>query len=256
MRYNDYVKSPLNYTGGKYKLLNNIITTFPSEIKNFVDLFAGGLNVGINVDAKNIYVNDHITYLIELYEYFTNTPIDRLLSEINNEIAKYSLSDTNADGYLKLRKEYNNNKNILHLFILTCYSFNHQIRFNNKHEFNTPFGKARSSFNSSIENNLIAFTKALQTKNIIFSNEDFLSFDFDILKSEDLVYCDPPYLISNGSYNDGKRGFKDWTEQEEFQLLNLLDEINDQNIKFALSNVFYHKGASNKMLLEWSKKYQ
>ena len=28
-----YIKSPLNYTGGKYKLLNKIIPSFPSEMK-------------------------------------------------------------------------------------------------------------------------------------------------------------------------------------------------------------------------------
>ena len=70
------------------------------------------------------------------------------------------------------------------------------------------------------------------------------------------MYCDPPYLISTGSYNDGKRGFKDWTEVEEKQLLGLLDELNSRGIKFALSNVLYHKGLSNDLLIEWSKKYK
>ena len=41
-----YIKSPLNYTGGKYKLLPQIISSFPSECNTFVDLFTGGLNVG------------------------------------------------------------------------------------------------------------------------------------------------------------------------------------------------------------------
>ena len=45
----DYIKSPMNYTGGKYKILEHIIPSFPAEMNNFVDLFAGGLNVGINV---------------------------------------------------------------------------------------------------------------------------------------------------------------------------------------------------------------
>lgn len=70
-----------------------------------------------------------------------------------------------------------------------------------------------------------------------------------------MVYCDPPYLISNASYNDGKRGFKDWTEKEERQLLNLLDVLNDQGTRFALSNVLYHKGLSNELLIKWSQKY-
>jgi DNA adenine methylase len=101
---------------------------------------------------------------------------------------------------------------LLDLFVLTCYSFNHQIRFNSKHEFNTPFGKERSSFNDSIERNLILFCNALHKKNIILSTGDFREFDFSRLSKGDVVYCDPPYLITTGSYNDGKRGFKDWTD--------------------------------------------
>ena len=44
-----YVKSPLNYIGGKYKLLPEILPLFPENIGNFVDLFGGGFNVGANV---------------------------------------------------------------------------------------------------------------------------------------------------------------------------------------------------------------
>ena len=251
-----YIKSPLNYTGGKFKILEHIIPGFPENINNFVDLFAGGLNVGINVEAKNIYVNDQITYLIEMYQYFQCTQIQELIGQIKARIDKYDLSLTNAEGYNMLRKEYNNSKSILDLFILTCFSFNHQIRFNSKHEFNTPFGKERSAYNSSIEKNLIDFVLALQSKNIIFSNLDFNEFDYSVLNAGDLVYCDPPYLITTGSYNDGKRGFKDWTDVEERQLLNILDVLNDRGILFALSNVFYHKGQCNEILVDWSSKYQ
>lgn len=55
-----YIKSPLNYTGGKFQLLDKIIPSFPTGVKNFVDLFAGGMNVAINTEADTIYVNDHI----------------------------------------------------------------------------------------------------------------------------------------------------------------------------------------------------
>ena len=47
-----YIKSPLNYTGGKYKLLEQIIPLFPPNIDTLVDLFAGGCNVTVNVEAK------------------------------------------------------------------------------------------------------------------------------------------------------------------------------------------------------------
>lgn len=250
-----YIKSPLNYTGGKYKILSAVFSTFPDSIGTFVDLFAGGFNVGINTDAETILCNDQIPYLIELYEHFASHDISFVLSEIRERIDEFRLTQENACGYQALRERYNSTKSPVDLFVLTCYSFNHQIRFNSRHMFNTPFGRNRSSYNAAIEQNLIRFCEALHTKNIEFHTGDFLSLDLSGLGGQDLVYCDPPYLISTGSYNDGKRGFKDWTETEEKQLLDLLDRLDRQGTRFALSNVLYHKGMSNDLLLSWSEHY-
>ena len=52
------IQSPLNYTGGKYKLLPQILPLFPEEINTFVDLFTGGCNVAVNVNANKIIAND------------------------------------------------------------------------------------------------------------------------------------------------------------------------------------------------------
>ncbi|WP_337366554.1 Dam family site-specific DNA-(adenine-N6)-methyltransferase [Phascolarctobacterium sp.] len=250
-----YIKSPLNYTGGKYKILAPIYEILPERIDTFVDLFAGGFNVGINANASNIICNDQINYIIELYKCFQEHSIETIILEINRRIKEFQLSQQNADGYGQLRKRYNESKDILDFFVLICFAFNHQIRFNNNHQFNTPFGRERSSYNKTIENNLIAFCEAIHSKNITFLNADFLAVDLSVLGKNDMVYCDPPYLISTGSYNDGKRGFKDWTDKEEYQLLSLLDRVSSQGVMFALSNVFYHKGQSNEILIEWSKKY-
>lgn len=249
------IRSPMNYTGGKYKILKDILPHFPEKIMTFVDLFAGGLNVGINVNANKIIVNDQLTYLIDLYRFFQQQSLATIQQNILARIAELSLSDANQEGYLQLRKEYNSLRNILDLFLLTCYSFNHQIRFNSKHEFNTPFGKERSCYNTSIEQNLCAFVNTLQKRDFRFFNEDFLNIDLSKLTCADYVYCDPPYLITTGSYNDGKRGFKDWTETEETLLLQLLSQLNERGIPFGLSNVFEHKGAKNELLIEWAKSY-
>ena len=66
---NDYIKGPLNYTGGKYSILKDILPNFPKNINTFIDLFAGGLNVGININANTIIYNDIINYLSELFLY-------------------------------------------------------------------------------------------------------------------------------------------------------------------------------------------
>lgn len=251
----EYIKSPLNYIGGKYKLLGKLYKIFPDNIDTFVDMFAGGANVCINSDAKHIICNDQLTYLIDLYKYWQITDTEKIIEQIEQHIDEYNLSKVNGDGYCELRKEYNSTHDIIDFFVLICYSFNNQIRFNNKHEFNCSFGKNRSSFNDSIRNNLILFMKAIHDKDIVFTNHDFLELDLSGISSGDFVYCDPPYLISTGSYNDGKRGFKDWSLEEERALLALLDDLNARGIRFALSNVLYHKGQSNKTLIEWSEKY-
>ena len=58
MPQNRYIKSPLNYTGGKYRLLDRILPAFPRDYCRFVDLFAGGFNVGINVDENGKLCGD------------------------------------------------------------------------------------------------------------------------------------------------------------------------------------------------------
>ena len=37
--YDKLIKSPLNYEGGKFKLLPQILPLFPREIGKFIDLF-------------------------------------------------------------------------------------------------------------------------------------------------------------------------------------------------------------------------
>ena len=224
---------------------------FPTEINNFIDLFAGGCNVGINVNAEKIYFNDNLTYLIEMYKAFQENDLDTTIQHIENRINEFKLSLTNEEGYKEMRKIYNEQKNPTDLFVLIAFSFNHQIRFNNSHEFNNPFGKERSSFNASMKQNLEKFIIRIKETNIDFMNVCFNNFDFSFLNNNDFVYCDPPYLITNGTYNDGKRGFKGWTEIEEKQLLKQLDYLDGKNVNFALSNVLEHKGKSNKILKSW-----
>ncbi len=249
--FNKKLKSPLNYIGGKYKLLDQISPLFPKSIDTVVDLFSGGCNVGININAEKIVFNDNLVYLIEMFEVFQSNEIDITLNHIENRIAEYQLSLTNEQGYKDFRAFYNETKMPLDLFVLIAFSFNHQIRFNNSHQFNNPFGRNRSSFNPSMKFNLESFIIKLKEKDIEFTNFSFERFDFSLLTENDFVYCDPPYLITTGSYNDGKRGFKGWTKKEEFELLDVLDNLDKKEIKFALSNVISHKGSENTILKEW-----
>ena len=51
----ELIKSPMNYIGGKYKLLTQILSLFPSKINKFYDVFGGGANLSLNVDSEYVY---------------------------------------------------------------------------------------------------------------------------------------------------------------------------------------------------------
>ena len=197
----NYQKSPLNYTGGKYKLLPQIEPLFPQNINTFVDMFCGGLDVSINAKANNIIANDRITPLISLYKWLQVSLASNVFKAIHSRILELNLQDGSADAYNKLRSLYNKNKSDLDFLLLIFYSFNHQIRFNQSCDFNMPNGVGR--YNQNIDQNLRNFVQIIKSKQIKFVNKDFREFDISGLGSEDFVYCDPPYLISIAAYNDG-----------------------------------------------------
>lgn len=248
-----FIKSPMNYVGGKYRLLGQITKYFPKKIDTFVDLFCGGLDVAINIEANRVICNDINKYLIGIYKEFQKLSIDELLEYIDNRIVEYGLSKTNKEGYLKFRDYYNKTKNPLDLFVLVAHSFNYQFRFNDNHEYNNPFGANRSYFNPVMRKNLIEMHKKI--KDFEFTSLNFKEFDTSILTENDFIYLDPPYTISVSVYNDGKRGFEGWGPEDDKALFEILDELNERKVKFALSNITEHKGIKNEELIEWSRKY-
>lgn len=261
----NFLKSPLNYTGGKHKLLKQIAPLFPDKIDTFVDLFAGGCNVAVNADAKRIIANDINTDIINLYEFFKASDANKLVEQIDAIIDSYGLSNTskygydkyktnsskgvgayNKKAYEKLRADYNKNPNPLMFYTTLVFAFNNQIRFNSKGEFNTPVNKR--DFNKNMRKNLELFIDRLNNLNISFSSKDFK----DISVSKDsFVYIDPPYLATLAAYNENGG----WGEAKEQELLDYMDALDAKGVKFALSNVFENKGNKNTFLLEWSKKY-
>lgn len=273
------IQSPLNYTGGKYKLLPQILPLFPSRINTFVDLFCGGCNVGLNVPCNKVYFNDSNKELISLYAFFRNSELEATINNIYNIIEEYQLSLVSRDGYsfyncqsgkgladynkerfLHLRADFNERKRLgnydakyyLMLYVLIVYSFNNQLRFNSKGEFNLPVGKR--DFNRNMELKLRAFIMQIKEPEYFFTCMDYRNFDISSLASDDLVYVDPPYLITCATYNE-QGG---WGEQCEQELLAFLDGLQVKNIRFALSNVLKCKGKENEALIQWlndNKKY-
>ncbi len=266
------IQSPLNYTGGKHKLLPQILPLFPDSIHAFVDLFCGGCNVGINVDSNRVLYNDINQNLIDLYNTFKSLDKPTVLGWIYEIVEKYGLSLVSRHGYAyygcdssqglgkynrekfrKLRADFNQRRtrgtedpygNIM-LYVLIVYAFNNQIRFNADGAFNLPVGKR--DFNKRMEQKLSAFLDRIQGQNCAFTCGDFRDFEIAALTPQDFVYVDPPYLITCATYNE-QNG---WGETDERDLLAFLDALHCHHVRFALSNVLRSKGKENAILIEW-----
>lgn len=248
--------SPLNYQGGKYDLIDFIKDNLPNKnIKRFADIFGGGYNVGVNIDAEQIVYNEFNHKVVELMECFKDTETNDLVKYILLTQKKYKLKQGDKEAYIKLRDKYNSMKLEFRdpkmLYLLILYGFNQQIRFNSSYDYNNPVGPA--GLNDCMLEKTISFCRKLQEQNVVFLSKDFEDTN-DFIDEETFVYCDPPYLITLGSYNDGKRGFNGWEESDELRLYNFLDNLNKRNIKFMMSNVLEHKGETNNLLEEWIKK--
>ena len=247
----ELIKSPLNYVGGKFKLLPQILPYIPEDINTFVDLFTGGCNVGININANKIICNDVESVVINLFTNWQSLSSKEALERLKETILKYDLSKTNEEGFRKIREDYNNgNKSWDMFYAMLTHAFNYQIRFSKQGNYNMPFGRNRSSFNPNMEKNFIRFIDRLNELDIYFLNSDFNKLNTDKLGEGDFVYCDPPYLVTCASYNEADG----WNETKERELLDLLDGLNSKGIRFALSNVLDNKGKSNDILKEWAEK--
>ena len=250
----EYIKSPINYIGNKYRLLKNLVPLFPEDIDTFVDVFSGSGTVLINVNANKYIYNDLNYFVSDIFNGLVKTDYCEIIDLINSVISDYSLSKENKDGFNLLRDDYNNGKKDWYvLYTLMCFSFNHQFRFNSDMKYNSSFGSIRAYFSDRQKEDLKKMKDRLFDKDVQIISKNFIDIDFDKFSKDDFFYFDPPYLGSVGNYNDGKRGFDTWSEKSEKDLLNLLDMLNDNGIRFALSNNLKYK---NELLDSWKERYK
>jgi len=267
-------RSPLFYVGDKYKLYPKISKYFPENIKRFIEPFTGGGSVFLNVEAESYLLNDIDTNVINIHKYLIKSSInpelffkkafkvikeynlshsftsDIVPQELKDEFKKTYYAKFNKEGFNKLKDEFNSSekKDVLKLYILLIYGFNRMLRFNSLGKYNLPVGNV--DFNRNTEKALRDYFYLVSKKKLELYNLDFIKFLSQItFQEDDFVYVDPPYLITFSEYN------KLWNEEMEIKLLNYLDFLNSNNVKFAVSNVTNYKGKENKIFTEWCKKY-
>lgn len=270
------VKSPLNYTGNKFRILDQMLPHFPHQVNNMVDLFCGGATVGLNTPCEHVTFIDNNPFVIGLLEFLATHDADHILADLERLIRHYNLSYSARDGYrfykdqltdenynngLKeyntlgfyaLRADYNAlaNKRTaranLMLYALLVYGFNNDLRFSKDNHYNLPVGK--TDLNSSNIRKVREYIDRIHEIDANFICGDFRDPAVRLhIDAADFVYMDPPYLITDAVYNECGQ----WGRESEEALLAMLDDFLVLGKNFCLSNVLEKTTAHNDLLASW-----
>jgi len=231
-----YINGYLNYTGNKFKLLEQILPEMDYSKDYFIDLFCGSFVVGANLVTKydKILANDIISELIQIH---------KLILESDDIINKTKLvcpdkSDKNA--FLNLRTSFNKEKTPEKLFALILSCTNNLMRFNKKFEFNQTFGER--TFNTNTQKKIDEYCNSIRPyKNkIIFSSKHFENVN--IIKPS-MVYMDPPYSNTEAGYNSY------WNKDDDIKLYEYCKKLDKNGSSFMISGSLNHDG-KNCLLLD------
>jgi len=243
-----HIDSVMNYTGSKFKLLNQILPEFDLRKKDFVDVFCGGGSVYANVVDKyeKIIINDIITELIGIHKALISG------DEIIEETKILCPGKDNATGFAELRNSYNNNPSPAKLWALMLSSTNNMMRFNQKFKYNQTYGFRGYSDNTDKKVKLFTDHIRRYVDKIEFYSKPF----YDIKISENtMYYLDPPYgRIKNNDGAIGKKQISEagynsfWQKDDDIKLYDFIHDINEKESSFMVSGVLKHDGKTCWML--------
>lgn len=258
------MKPLLKWVGGKTQIIDDILNLIPENLDNYYEPFAGGGSVFLailsspNIKIKGeFHVSDKNPYLINFYKCIQSrtesfvvaisTLTDTYLqTPTNGELNKNATTIEEASSsqesfYYWIRRKFNslikmydvttiNEELAVYFIFLNKTSFRGVYR-EGPNGFNVPFGNYKTPSIYNIDEIRLC---ARLIKRVQFHTCEFTKI-FELLKSGDFLYLDPPYAPEN------TKSFVGYTS-DGFKLADhriLFDSCNtflDKEIGFLMSN--------------------
>jgi len=194
------LKPPLKWAGGKRWLVPELLSLWqPFQERRYVEPFCGGLAGALGLNPSKALLNDVNSHLINFYEQ-VKRGLELDIEMRNDEQLFYQ----HRGRFNQLiREEQVQSAEAAQLFYYlnrTC--FNGLCRFNQRGEFNAPFGTYAN----------ITYAKDFYEYVPLLEQWTFTNCDIGTLQLQtgDFVYADPPYDVEFTTYSAG--GFS-WGDQ-------------------------------------------
>jgi DNA adenine methylase len=256
-------KPVLKWVGGKTQILDEVLSSFPTEIKNYHEPFLGGGSVlfGLLSYVKSgkikisgsIYASDLNANLISLYKNIQTSPseliteVKKLVEEfkkikgtdVNRKASNIQEASTSQESYyFWIRSRFNG----LSKEERTTPSASAMLIFMNKtcfrgvyregpKGFNVPFGNYKNP--SILDEEHIREVSQL-IKDVVFTHRTFSDSLKDV-KEGDFVYLDPPYAPESDT------SFVSYTSDgfnldNHKALFNICNTLSKKDVKLLMSN--------------------
>ncbi|WP_207627215.1 DNA adenine methylase [Photorhabdus tasmaniensis] len=184
-------KTVLKWAGSKARIIDKLLPHLPAG-KRFVEPFAGSCAVMMNTDYDEYLIADINSDLINMYQQIKDNV--ELFIEFSRDFFKFY---NDEHGFYLLRDKFNSalpkcRSSLIRavwFLYLNRHCFNGLCRYNKSGHFNTPFGKYKSVYFP--ENEIRAFAEKAQRATFICTD---WKETLQLVKADDVVYCDPPYL--------------------------------------------------------------
>ena len=194
------MKPPLKWAGGKRWLVPELMRLWqPYKDRPYVEPFCGGLAGALGLLPPKALLNDVNPHLINFYIQLKHGLA--LDIEARNEERLFYLHRDRFNQLIKENRiECPEAAQLFYYLNRTC--FNGLCRFNQRGEFNVPFGTYTN----------INYASDFYEYIPLFKEWSFTSRDVGAitLRNGDFVYADPPYDVDFTTYSAG--GFS-WTDQ-------------------------------------------
>jgi DNA adenine methylase len=218
----------LRWAGSKQKLLPILLAQIPDQYGTYFEPFVGSARFFFALNPVKAVLSDLNKELISTYRTLRRYP-----TQVYQLASSMPCDDV---SYYRIRDQHNpdsgNIANAARFIYLNRYCFNGVYRTNRAGHFNVPRGKRVGQFPP-----LEAFEGCASS----LHSAKLLAGDFEaalkLAKDGDFVYLDPPYAKSRGRFR-GEYGYKSFTGSDVGRLLESLNVLDKNRVKFLLSYSF------------------
>ncbi|MDA8001514.1 MAG: Dam family site-specific DNA-(adenine-N6)-methyltransferase [Alphaproteobacteria bacterium] len=185
----------------------------------WIEPFMGTGSVVFNVQPEKAILCDTNPHLINFYNAVKSGSITSAKAREHLSHEGSELLRSNGEHYYIVRNRFNATGDPLDFLFLSRSCFNGMMRFSKRGNFNVPFCKKPNRFApalvTKICNQIENVSKIIHRNDYQFLCQDFQD-TIDSADSQDMIYCDPPYIGRHVDY------FDSWDVSLELRLRNSL----------------------------------